>query len=242
MRSFGLVEDKIYEADFFLEKIKDCIDPQECNYYFSAFLSASRSITFSLQACMSDVKGFKEWYEEKQVILKRDEIARKFVEMRNVTQKIGEHFITSGNYYTDDNGDLRGKFYFRDESTSYCIGENPRKVILEQVLSGELFEHQEEDVATQCDKNFIMLIEIIYECFQKFGSIIDPEKYYTLENLEQLGISIEDIEKTLGFPNGYTKVEGISDEDRIRLLRESEPWSEIDYIFMKYLNKVRYVE
>lgn len=242
MKSFGLVEDKVYEADFFLDKIKDCIDPQECNYYFSAFVSASRSITFSLQACMSDAIGFKEWYEERQGILKSNELARKFVEMRNVTQKIGEHFITSGNYYTDDNGDLRGKFYFKDKSTSYSIGENPRQVIFEQLLSGELFEHHEEDVATQCYKNFTMLIEIIYDCFQKFGSIIDPEKYYTLENLEQLGKSIEDIEVTLGFPKGYTKVEGISNEDRIRLLRESEPSSEIDYIFMKYLNKVRYVE
>ncbi|CDN42957.1 hypothetical protein [Paenibacillus sp. P22] len=242
MRSFGLVEDKVYEADFFLEKIKDCIDPKECNYYFSAFLSASRSITFSLQACMSDIKGFKEWYEEKQVILKRDKIARKFVEMRNVTQKIGEHFITSGNYYTDDNGNLRGKFYFQDEMNSYCIGENPREIILKRVLSGELFTHQEEDVATQCDKNFIMLIEIIFESFQKFGSTIDPEKYYTLENLELLGLSIEDIETTLGFPKGYTNVEGISNEDRIKFLRESEPSSEIDYIFMKYLNKARYRE
>lgn len=242
MRSFGLVEEKIYEADFFLEKIIECIEPRECNYYFSAFLSASRSITFSLQACMNDVKGFKEWYQEKQEILKSSAMAKKFVEMRNITQKVGEHFITSGKYYTDEFGNLRGKFYFQDESSSYQIGENPRKVILERVLTGKFFEHQEEDVATQCNKNFIVLIEIIYECFQKFGSIIDPEKYFTLENLEYLGISIEEIEMTLGFPEGYTKVEGITDADRIRLLRESEPSSKIDYIFMKYLNKVRYAE
>jgi uncharacterized HAD superfamily protein len=239
MRSFGLVEDKVYEADFFLEKIRDCTHPQECNYYFSAFLSASRSITFSLQACMSDVDGFDEWYKEMQEKLKKNEMAKKFVEMRNVSQKVGEHFITSGSFYTDEKGKTKCRFYFQDESTYYRIGENPRQVLLEQMFSGKLFDHKEEDVATQCEKNFILLIEIIYDCFQNFGDVIDPAKYYTLENLDRLGISIEDIETRLGFPQGYTKVEGISDEDRIRLLRESEPSSEIDYIFMKYLNKVR---
>jgi hypothetical protein len=40
-------------------------------YYFSAFISAARSITFTLQASLKDVNGFPEWYKEKQTLLKK---------------------------------------------------------------------------------------------------------------------------------------------------------------------------
>ncbi len=155
-----MVEDKIYEADFFLDKIKECTDLQECKYYLSAFLSASRSITFCLQACMSGIEGFDQWYQEKQEKLRQNDLAKKFVEMRNHTQKIGIYHLGSGESYRDANGNTGMKFYFSDERNSFS-----RIELVESILSGDYFVRKEKDVATQCEENFTFLIEIIFDCF-----------------------------------------------------------------------------
>ena len=69
-RHFGLVDAKVAEANFFLQQLAG----SEANFftarcYFSPFLSSARSITFALQAVMSGVDGFLEWYKNHQAIL-----------------------------------------------------------------------------------------------------------------------------------------------------------------------------
>ncbi|MCQ6277585.1 hypothetical protein JMM81_22285 [Bacillus sp. V3B] len=81
------------------------------------------------------------------------------------------------------------------------------------------------------------MLGIIFECYEEFGAEIYPAKYYTLENLKKKGLTIEDIEESLGFDRGYTKVDGASNEERIRLIREYAPESEINEMFDKYLNR-----
>lgn len=39
---------------------------------------------------------------------------------------------------------------------------------------------------------------IIFDCFDKFGYVIDPLKYYTLDNIGKLDLTIEDVEESLG--------------------------------------------
>jgi hypothetical protein len=96
MRSFEIVEDKILESDFFLERLKECkFNMQEARFYFSAFLSSSRSITFCLQASMKDTNGFDKWYIEKQVTLKNNELAKFFLQARNDSQKVGLYHLNS---------------------------------------------------------------------------------------------------------------------------------------------------
>jgi len=49
-KSFDLVDEKLAEADFFLEKLRDSsTDFFAARCYFSAFVSPSRSVTFALQ-------------------------------------------------------------------------------------------------------------------------------------------------------------------------------------------------
>ena len=74
MRSFGIVEDKIKETDFFLSKLEKSTRNQDfflgARFYLSAFTSTSRSITFSLQAAMKGIPDFKNWVlrsEERRV-------------------------------------------------------------------------------------------------------------------------------------------------------------------------------
>ncbi len=237
MKEFGLVEDKIYETDFFLERIKECRNPQDCKYYLSAFFSTSRSVTFTLQSSMKGIEGFKNWYAVQQEKLKQNDLAKKFVDMRNKSQKVGTSFIGSATSYKDEGGNLRMKFYFQTDDNFLDKGELAEERVLRQLFSGQLLNKTEDDIATQCEQNFLLLLEVIFECYEVFGDEIYPEKYYSLESLKKKGLPIEDIEENLGFDRGYTKVEGVPDEERIRLLREYAPTSEINEIFDKYLHR-----
>src|SRR5690349_12742471 len=98
MRTFDLVDFKVGESNYFLEKLFKSRDLIEVRYLFSAYVSASRSITFCLQASLSDLDGFAQWYELHQTELKRNSLAKFFVEARNVAQKIGAIPISSGSY------------------------------------------------------------------------------------------------------------------------------------------------
>ena len=79
--------------------------------------------------------------------------------------------------------------------------------------TGEVFE--------TCRQYMIVLLKIIRECLQNFGYIIDPEE--------------------LGFPRGWTKIEGLSDENRIGVLQReiAKDTISIDDVFNKYLGTDR---
>ncbi len=83
-QSFGIVEDKLREADFFLDQIR-ASNPLsfEARFYFSAFVSAARSVIMALPVTMSGVEGFRLWYRGVQDQLKADPLAPLFVELRN---------------------------------------------------------------------------------------------------------------------------------------------------------------
>ena len=57
-RSFGLVDDKLAEAAFFFERLESTQNMFEARCYLSAFASASRSVTFAMQASLVGVEGF----------------------------------------------------------------------------------------------------------------------------------------------------------------------------------------
>lgn len=242
MRSFGLVEEKIYETDYFLEQIKNSIDITECGYNLSAYLSACRSITFVLQSAMGNVDGFREWYETKQKEMSENQLAKFFHNARNESQKVGIYHVKRGHSYIDKSGNVKMRFFFQNATLSNN-NKTYETTILEMLLKAELGEsdyESSEDVSTLCKTHFKFILGIIFECFSKFGSAIDPIKYYTLDNINRLGLSIEDIEESLGYPRGWTEVKGISQEKRLELIRNHQPDSFIDPIFVKYLNICRY--
>lgn len=225
------MEDKVYESDFFLEKLNSGLF-FEARYYLSAFLSSSRSITFALQASLTGVNGFEEWYQEKQEQLRNNSLARFFVNARNESQKIGLYHLNSGKAYKDENGNLCCKYYFVDFQSSTNVAE----YLLQSFIRHE--DEKMQDVGTLCRQYLTDLIEIVFDCFSRFGSIIDPDKYYSLCNLKNQGKTIEDIEEELGFPRGFTNVGG-NENDRLKHLRKTQPGTQIDRMFQKHLNKTR---
>lgn len=227
-RSFQIVEYKIAEAEFFLSKFISCtkgkIRFSEANFYFSAFLTSARSTTFALQAVIAEIQELAVWYQQQQEILKQNEEARFFVEARNLSEKVGYYPIKGGSSYKDEKGILNILLYF-----DIYNSENLKFV-------------PKEDVATVSVRFFKILISLIGDAYKKFGYLIDPEKYYTIENMNRLNKSVEDFEEEIGFPRGWTLVDGFSDEDRMIAIRNNERTESIDWVFLKYFKTNRFGE
>ena len=83
-QSFGIVEEKICEAHFFLEKLAaSSPDDGASRFNFSAFISAARSTTLALQASMNGVPDFGSWYNSVQDEIITDPLMSFFKELRN---------------------------------------------------------------------------------------------------------------------------------------------------------------
>jgi hypothetical protein len=77
---------KLEETEYFFEEMKRNIENVKIfTFNLSAFITAARSVTFFMQAESQNVMGFKEWYAEKQELMKADKDFKFFNEMRNAT-------------------------------------------------------------------------------------------------------------------------------------------------------------
>ncbi len=216
-KSFELVDHKVAEADFFIEKLCEAgLDLFSARCYFNAFVSASRSITFSLQAVMKDISGFNDWYQEVQDSLQNNQLARFFVRARNVTQKVGGHPVNGGYVKAHDG------------SSSLVF------------TSSQEFPHvPSQDVASACKDYLSFLVDIILVCYEKFGKIIDPEMYYTEEAFAERGLTIDDAdEEAFGF-RGWTQAPDVPTEARWQMIRDYMTGCEIDHLFEKYTKRNR---
>jgi hypothetical protein len=223
-RSFDLVDEKLFEADFFLEKLDGSgFDLWEARFYLSAFIGAARSVTFALQGSISDLDGFNDWYSAKQDALRTNPTARFFAKARTDSQHLGINPLQGGRSGRSADGKLEYRFYFG----SVVLGE-------------PLPDCPTVDVVTACREYLTLLVQYVFDCYQQFGPSIDPSLFYTVENLERRGMSIEDVEESFGYPRGWTAVGGVLDADqRLRLLRREAGATSVDFLFEKYLGRSR---
>src|SRR4249919_3195553 len=78
-RSFGLVDYKVCESEYFLEQLHRFQQKpsfKEIQFVASAFVSATRSVTFAMQSVLSHHDCFEAWYAPRQKLLKDDPLAR----------------------------------------------------------------------------------------------------------------------------------------------------------------------
>lgn len=64
-RSFGLVDFKVSEAEYFLAQLTKAAlahDWHPLHYCVSAFVASARSVTFAMQAALKDHPDFSSWY------------------------------------------------------------------------------------------------------------------------------------------------------------------------------------
>lgn len=230
-RSFGIVEWKLREADFFLDKIETANDMLEAEFYLSAFLSSARAVTFAIEAALRHVDGFDAWYSMEQDDLRKAQ--RWFAQARNASQKEGASFVQS----SERSADGRRSFFIdpllAPGGDAY---ERLGQYVLER-LTGQP-EAPRRNLADLCRRHVEALAGIVKRCFERFGTHIDAEQYYTIENMHRLGTSIEDLEAELGIPRGQT--EGVSVGTRLSILCERAGLPEIDDLLVKYLGVDRF--
>jgi hypothetical protein len=166
-KGFHIVATKVGEADYFLEKLKEVQgNYDEFSYVLSAFSSASRSITFSLQAVMSKYPDFDTWYEPHREELKSNKLARYFVDLRNYLQKVGE--VPVGHTGTMRDGKVKHLSFFMDIES------------LKGAPPGEVTRLAEE--------YFLEILKIIECCYRDYWIYVDPRALFTAEGLSQLGL------------------------------------------------------
>lgn len=220
MRSFDLVDFKVLESEYFLKKMNGFVVMPEIDYLFSAFVSATRSVTFCMQAVMKDIPSFKEWYETQQEKLKKDSLSRFFVEARNLSQKVGVVPISGGSGGKDENGEM------------FCLhcfdNENP-----------DFKEVPTCDVVSACKQHFVNILDVVFECYVIFGVHIDAHQYLTEEYFKHIGKCIEDAEEEIIGKRGYTYVKGWPEAYRWNSLRDQVPGCRITKLFFDFLNKYK---
>jgi hypothetical protein len=225
-QSFGIVEEKVFESEFFLEKLR-CSSSftYDSRYYFSAFVSASRSITLSLQATLHGVDEFSNWYEKEREKLKIDPLAPLFVEIRNDVIHKGINVL---NRVSIEN--LREHLFLQLEKKDYS-----HVMLLRQ--SGGENGTELVNAMYACDSYFFSLVELIYNCYDKFKVTIDPQWYFTQENFNKNGKGIEDALFEMGFP--ITWLKSMPDEvNPWRVLRSQQPTCILNELFHRHLGKV----
>lgn len=197
-RSFGLVDYKVLEAEYFLEQIQQFRRKPslfEIQFVASAFASATRSITFAMQSALAGSCGFESWYGPKQKLLRDDPIARFFHDFRRVTQHIGEPVIGAGSF----TGGLATYFF------------SP---------SSDLPKVPDLDVVSACELYFRTVLRLVYDCYAHFGPLIDAQQYFTREHFSSKGKTLDDALEEIGFPRGYLTIPGQrTDEEAWRAIR-----------------------
>jgi hypothetical protein len=215
--SFDVVDEKLREADFFVTKMEEIgPEPYPWRFYFSAFVTAARSVTFAMQYSMNDIVGFTEWYSIRQDSLRDDPLSRYLTIVRNEVQKRGTNPVTF--WERGDSGKIEAYFLHWYEN-------------LDQMPP-------DYDVVSACKMHMQTLATLVYEVYRDFGHFVDPEVVYTPDGAARQGLTIEDIEEQLIGVRGWTA--GLPLEERFRLLRRNEPMPHVDDLLIKYLGHDRF--
>lgn len=195
-RPVDLIEWKVAEAEYFLDQMENCgFNNFEFQCNLSAFLSASRSVTFTLQAVMRHIPGFDEWYESARVALVNNALARFFVELRNRATKTGDLGIIGGSA-TGEADEIKFGHIFHPE--------------LVASLPTEIRDMNIEEMARQY---MGLLVRLVSDWERWFYNSAGPGAPPNTDNM-----SPEELEEALGFPAGWTDDVGLSNKERIQIL------------------------
>lgn len=197
--SFWQAEDKQAEAGFFLDRLTESADnPFSFRCYFSAFASASMSVLYALESARKLIDDdFSSWYQpRRRKLTDEDPITSYVLARRHEATHIGESRVNAGRM-TQTEGSPVFKYFF-------SMGWGSAEPIRVDVLSA--CEHTHEA--------FSVLIREVLEDFP----YISPSYFMNAENLKKEGLTVEDVEETLGFPRGWTFVEGCTDQQRLDAL------------------------
>jgi hypothetical protein len=213
-----LVEERLLEAEYFLKRLRRLASANHFQFEMNAFLSASRSVTWLLQKEMSGVPGFENWWKEQQRTLGNDKAARFFKHLRNLSQHESRIAVVGA-------GRRRG--WRLCWSYRFAGGNQP--------VPNDLLHR---DVAECCGEHLAKLAKVVLACADQFPFFTCPKRTLTPAGVETLGITIEDVEETLGFPRGCTAVGTPASDDR-RLEELRRHVDGVNFRSLKRLSRLR---
>lgn len=221
-QSFGFVEEKLREAEFFLDKLRSSGRLSfDADCYFSAFVSAARSVTLALQASMDGVPGFDTWYQGAREKLKADPLAPFFVEVRNDVVHTGVNPLSRV-----------GIEHLREDLFGQMTGKHSHSLILPDMHSKDATVLADAiDASTRYLRS---LVAVIFECYERFIRVVDPRWYFTRENFEAMGKNLGDALAELGFPQDWLST-APPDDQAWRILRSQQPHNQLNNLFLRYL-------
>lgn len=224
-RSFGAVEERLCESEYFLRQIG--AEPplsMESRYYFSAFVSSSRSVTWAMQASLRHIDGFDTWYKSVQDRLREQPNAKYFVATRNRLEKRGHNPL-------NQSGFVSLASLLRDQ----LHGRHSHFLL---IPSPDSDSEQLIDALAACEEYFSELVAIVWECYDRFRSVVDPRWYFTETNFVGMNLTLEDAVEEAGFPRTWlTAVPSADSKQLWRLLRRGQPSCAINHIFEQYLGR-----
>ena len=224
-QSFEVVEAKLREAEFFLNQLSGSSRLSfDAQCYFSAFVSAARSVTDALRATMSGIADFEQWYRGVQAGLKADPLVPLFVEIRNNSVHRG---LNPLNRVTLDHlrEDLFDQMHQRERSHVLVLPDahsDTSTVLADAVQASRLY--------------FVSLVNAVFECYDRFKCVVDPQWYFTRENFSAMGKTFEDAVSELGLPSVWASC-APSEDGGWRALRSQQPSCQINHLFRKYVGK-----
>jgi hypothetical protein len=223
--SFGIVEDKLREAEFFLDHVHRTNHLSfDGRCFFSAFVSAARSVTFAMQASLKGIADFDQWYDAVRTSLKTDHLAPYFVEIRNGVVHKGRNPLDMVTLEHLSNH-LSQQFGRHDRPHVIIVPDRHRSnrtVLL--------------DATQACTDYFTSLVSITFDCYERFKTVVNSRWYFTEENFQSMGRTFEDALTDLGFPSDWASGSPV-DAAAWRALRLQQSPCQINDIFWRYLSK-----
>jgi len=209
---FDTVDEKIAETEFFLAKMAGAYTELfEFKCFFSAYLSAARTTTLALQQ-FKHIPGFEQWYEPHRKNLQANQLAKFFLNTRNNHAHGGPYPVSGFSSY-------KGK-------TRYRFSESTKTPA------------PPDDIVSACRDYFLVLLEIVYDCYVQLGVHIDPQQYYTKENFATQGRNIDDAEvEIFGWVCQSLIDDGLDEDARWHELRGHVDECKINHLFYSYLGK-----
>ncbi len=227
-QSFGIVEEKLREAEFFLDQLRASRRHSfNARCYFSAFVSAARSVSLALQTTMGGIDDFEPWYKDAQARLKADPLAKFFVEVRNDSIHKG---LNPLNQVTLD--------HLREDLAGQLQSGNRPHVLVMPGLSSKGTTVL-ADAVEACTVYHASLVALIFDCYDRFKCVIDPRWYFTSDNFSGRGKTFEDAIAELGFPPGWAHAASncLNDDARWRALRSLQSRCGVNDLFLKYVGR-----
>ena len=201
LRSLLLVEEKLLEAEYFIDRLHLLSSANHIMgfiYELNAFLSAARSVTFLLQKEMNSVPGFDNWWNDRVAEMSSDLAMRFFKNSRKFSQKEGSISL------------IIGGLHFGRECLIYQFGQS--NALPEELIGREVVEC--------CREHLAKLATVVLAYADAFPFYSCPRRAVTVEGIRALGLQPSDIEEMLGFPSGWTDVPGTLHRERVRVLQE----------------------